>query len=82
MVWRNGRLMGDAAFVRYVEGAVEGRWKVAFNYWAPITAGLDDPWSAYITIGACWVEMYDDTPMVSGVPKPPGGYEPEGPVTA
>ena len=65
---------GFAAFV----GSTTG--EVAFNYWTPVSAGLDTPWQAYMTVGHCWRIWFNDVPRVGPVPEPPGGYEAEGPL--
>lgn len=69
----------DLAFVGFVQRAVQAKELVAVDYWAPVTASLDTPWGAYLTVGWCWGMWFHDVPAVDPVPDAPGGYEPEGP---
>ena len=79
-VWSSGKLVGPAALSAVVDASVRDRAEVGFDYWASVRASLDTPWAAYMTIGSAWVSLYNDVPLVTGVPSNPDGYSPEGPV--
>lgn len=78
-VWSGGKLVAPAPLSAWVDNSVKERRRVGFDYWAPVTASLDTPWAAYLTIGAAYVALYNDKPLVTGVPQNPKGYVPEGP---
>jgi hypothetical protein len=81
-VWSGGKLVAPAPLSAWVDNSVKERRRVGFDYWAPVTASLDTAWDAYLTIGAAYEALYNDTPRVTNVPNNPAGYEAEGVVVA
>jgi hypothetical protein len=81
-VWTAGKLVGPDPLTAVVDALVRDHAKVGFDYWAPVEASLDSPWTAYLTVGSAWVSVYNDSPRVMFPPENPDGYSPEGPVDA
>lgn len=70
-VWTNGRLVGPEALVARAETLAHFGEPVSFQTFVE-SASLDDEWSAAVTVGAAWVDLYNEVPSVSGLTPKPG----------